>query len=124
MRPRAAGRPGASAWQPRIPDLLPLSEEAPAPGPRLYSVVEVEPDGTLVLDTGARVRFLGLRITDMAEAIAYLNKRVLKKKVFLRQETQAGDEPARARVVLKNRISINAQLLKMGAAVPSAEQGR
>jgi DNA modification methylase len=123
--PRTAEcRPGASAWQPRIPDLLPLSEEAPAPGPRLYSVVEVEPDGTLVLDTGARVRFLGLRITDMAIAIAYLNKRVLKKKVFLRQETQAGDGPARARVVLKNRISINAQLLKMGAAVPSAEQGR
>ena len=41
---------------------------------------------------------------------------MLKKKVFLREETPAGDALVRARVVLKNRISINAQLVKAGMA--------
>jgi hypothetical protein len=65
-----------------------------------------------------------LRITDAAGAYAYLRERVLKKRVFLRDEIMAGNSRVRARVVLKNRISINAQLLKIGAAVASVEQGR
>jgi modification methylase len=123
--PRAVGgSEGTSSRQPRIPDLLPRAEGTPGPGPRLFTVTGVEPDGTLVLDTGTRVLFLGLRITESAEALSYLRQRVLGKKVFLREETPDGDGPVRARVVLKNRISINAQLLKMGAAVPSGGRGR
>jgi modification methylase len=121
--PSAPAAPAAGAWQPRVEDLLPPTR-LPRAEPRLFTVSAVEADGTLVLDTGARVRFLGLRITEKAVAVDYLSKRVLKKKVFLRDETAEGGGPARARVLLKNRISINAQLLKMGAAVPSAEQGR
>ena len=112
------------SWQPRIPDLLPRDQGAAVPGPRLFTVAEVEPDGTLVLDTGMRVRFLGLRITEIPQACEYLRGRVMKKKVFLREEMTAGDGLVHARVVLKNRISINAQLLKIGAAVASVEQGR
>ena len=117
-------RQDGGSWQPRIPDLLPRDQGAAPPGPRLFTVAEVEPDGTLVLDTGMRVRFLGLRITEIPQACEYLRGRVMKKKIFLREEMTAGDGLVHARVVLKNRISINAQLLKIGAAVASVEQGR
>jgi len=41
---------------------------------------------------------------------------VLKKKVFLRDECAGEGDSRRARIILKNRISINAQLVKSGAA--------
>jgi hypothetical protein len=78
--------------------------------------VDVGPDCSLALDTGTRVHFLGLRIDDPAGAIAYLRQRVLKKKVFLADATPERGPVVHARVVLKNRISINAQLVKAGVA--------
>ena len=108
-------------WQPRIPDLFP-PEGGPPPKqqPPLFTVVDVGQDCSLELDTGTRVHFLDLRIDDPDGAIAYLRQRVLKKKVFLKDATPAGGPVVHARVVLKNRISINAQLLKAGVATALA----
>jgi hypothetical protein len=110
------GGQGIDSWQPRIPDMQPAAPRAPKTTPALSTVVEVRPDCTLILDTGTRVGFLGLHINDTEAALEYLKKRVLKKKVFLREEVPGEDSLVKARVVLKNRISINAQLVKAGVA--------
>ena len=69
-----------------------------------------------MLETGATVSFLGLEILDRAAAHTYLHERVLKKRVFLRDERAGEGSSLSARIILKNRISINSQLLKSGAA--------
>jgi DNA modification methylase len=116
---------------PRIPDLrAPRPPRQARPAPRLHTVRAIEGDCSLVLDSGAVVEFLGIRIHDPEAARAYLSERVLRKKVFLKDERAVrGGRPGasvRARVILKNRISINAQLVKSGAAsaVPEETSGR
>jgi hypothetical protein len=71
-----------------------------------------------------RVVLLDLHVVDPAAAFSYLSQRVLKKKVFLMDAQPAGNSTVRARVLLKNRISIGAQLVKSGAATRSAGKGR
>ena len=77
-----------------------------------------------MLDSGMRVILQDLRVADPAAAISYLTQRVLKKKVFLMDAQPDGDSAVRARVVLKNRISINAQLVKSGVATRIAGKER
>jgi hypothetical protein len=123
-RPAAVPHP-RGAWKPRVPDLVPVEgRAAPPPGPTLHTVVSVAEDCSLMLDSGVRVVLLGLQVADPAAALAYLNERVLKKKVFLMDAQPVGDSAVRARVVLKNRISINAQLVKSGAATTVAGKRR
>jgi hypothetical protein len=86
------------------------------------TVVDGGQDCSLALDTATRVHFLGLRIDDPAGAIACLRQRVVKKKVFLTDATPAEGPLVHARVVLKNRISINAQLVKAGVATALAHK--
>jgi hypothetical protein len=108
---------------PRIPDLrAPRPARPPRPAPRLHTVRAIERDCSLVLDSGAVVGFLGIRIRDPEAARAYLSERVLRKKVFLKDERGARGSTTRARVILKNRISINAQLVKSGAASAVTEE--
>ena len=110
-RDAATGIEGETST-PRLPDLPAPPPQRPArPAPQLHTVRAIEPDGRLRLDSGAVVGFLGIEIQDLEAARRYLADRVLKKKVFLRDE----DGP-QARVILKNRISVNAQLVKSGAA--------
>ncbi len=122
---RQAGSPRArGAWKPRIPDLVPAEGgKAPPPGPKLHTVVSVAQDCSLVLDSGLRVVLLDLLVADQAAALSYLKQRVLKKKVFLLDARPDGDSVVRARVVLRNRISINAQLVKSGAATRVTGKG-
>jgi DNA modification methylase len=101
---------------PRIPDMVPAAPGAAAPGPTLHTVTAITPDCRLVLETGAAVSFLGLEILDRAAAHDYLQERVLKKRVFLRDQCAGEGFSLSARIILKNRISINAQLVKSGAA--------
>jgi len=123
---RRGGPPHArGAWTPRLPDLVPAEGgSAPAPVPTLHTVVSVARDCSLMLDSGLRVVLRDLHVSDTAAAISYLNQRVLKKKVFLKDAQSAGDSKVRARVLLKNRISIGAQLVKCGAATQIAGKGR
>jgi DNA modification methylase len=112
-------------WIPRLPDLVPAEGgTVPAPGPRLHTVVSVGQDCSLMLDSGTQVVLQDLHIADRAAALSYLRQRVLKKKVFLVDARPAGSSTVRARVLLKNRISINAQLVKSGAATLVAGKGR
>jgi D-Tyr-tRNAtyr deacylase len=90
----------------------------------LHTVTAVRPDCSLVLDSGLVVQFLGLEIQDSQAALDYLRERVLKKKVFLRDQCAGSGSAVRARIVLKNRISINAQLVKSGAARALPAPGR
>ena len=121
----AGSSPQPGPWLPRIPDLsLPEGGPPPKQLPPLSTVVDVGQDCSLTLDTGTRVHFLDLRIDDPEGAIAYLRQRVLKKKVFLRDAAPADGPVIHARVVLKNRISINAQLVKAGVATALAHKER
>ena len=122
----AANRPGsvdpdakALAWTPSIPDLSPAQGGEASRTPPLRTVKAVENDCCIVLDTGERVVLDGVRILDTAGALAYLRGRVLRKKVFLRDASVVSDSIIRARVVLKNRISVNAHLVKAGLAEAS-----
>ena len=122
---RAGTRPARSSWTPRLPDLVPAKGgAAPAPGPTLHTVISVARDCSLTLDSGLRVVLLDIHMSDPAAALSYLMKRVLKKKVFLKDAQPAGESTLRARVLLKNRISIGAQLVKSGAAAPTEGKAR
>ncbi len=112
-----AGPRPSSTWRPSVPDMEPVAEPAgDAPPFSLQTVVAVSDDCSLTLDTGTRVRFADLRIADRPGARAYLLQRVRGKKVILKDEVPGEDGFVRARVLLKNRISINAYLLKTGMA--------
>jgi hypothetical protein len=94
------------------------------PAPTLQTVTAIRSDCSLVLGSGTTVSFLGLEIVDRAAALAYLQARVLKKKVSLKDECAGEGSVRRARIILKNRISINAQLVKSGAARAVESSGR
>jgi len=113
----------AITYQPRIqdanckiePGLLKFKEQ------RLYRVVSLAEPDTLQLDTGLRAKFLGITLRkDKIDSISdYMNKYVLKKEVFLRLDKEAvlNNSSVQAYVYLKNKIFINAYLLKAGLAV-------
>jgi DNA modification methylase len=122
---RSRSGPGKTAHEPRIPDMVPGTPSVKTrPAPLLHTVMAVRPDCTLVLESGAAVSFLGLEILDREAALSYLRGRVLKKKIFLRDECAGVDSGLRARVILKNRISVNSQLVKSGAARTTESSGR
>jgi modification methylase len=131
-RAGAPGRPGApvrTGGGPRIPDMIPdpravAAARAAAAGPALHTVTAVHPDCSLELDSGTIVQFLGLEIHDTGAALGYLRDRVLRKKVFLREKCAGPGSTVRAKIILKNRISINAQLVKSGAARVVPVSGR
>ncbi len=85
---------------------------------RLHKVTRVIDEHTITIDNGARVTFLGVRIDKPAETLDYLRARVLGKTVFVKDD-QAGVAAGRAGYVyLKNRIFINAHLIKSGLGSP------
>jgi DNA modification methylase len=116
----------AITYQPRIqdanckiePGLLKFKEQ------RLYRVVSLAEPDTLQLDTGLRAKLLGITLRqDKTDSISdYMNKYVLKKEVFLRLDKDAvlNKSSVQAYIYLKNKIFINAYLLKAGLAVVDA----
>jgi modification methylase len=91
---------------------------------QLFKVLSIENQDTLVIDTGLRVRFLGIKIDDDKKAAmsAYLEKYILKKLVIIRYDknhpAHHGDPavPVYAYVYLKNKIFVNRSLIKSGLA--------
>ena len=85
---------------------------------RLYKVVEITAAGRLRVDSGQTVGFLGVKAVQEAEVRRYLTERLLGKFVILKFD---GEEPPdkkslEAYVYLKNKIFINAHLIKAGLA--------
>ncbi len=84
----------------------------------ICTMIDVLEDGSLKLDTGLIVKLRGIIITNLTEVIDYLRQYVLKKKVYLKFDKNypANKNPVEAYVYLKNKICINAYLIKSGAA--------
>ncbi len=89
-------------------------------GNRLYKVTEILNEDTLKLNTGLKVKLLGVKINKKEEAIQYLKKYVLGKNVFLKFENNkfSDNDTIMAYVYLRNKIFINRYLIKSGIAVP------
>lgn len=89
-------------------------------GDRLYKVTELINKDTLKLDTGLIVKLLGVKIDKEDEAASYLKNYILGKKVFLKfSDGKCADKnTVMAYVYLKNKIFINAQLIKSGFGSP------
>jgi endonuclease YncB( thermonuclease family) len=84
----------------------------------LHKVTQIVDETTIRINNGSNVRFLGVRIDNKAETLAYLRSRILGKKVFLRDEQIIGGDLISAYVYLKNRIFVNAHLIKCGWGFP------
>ena len=89
-------------------------------GERLYRVSEIIDKDTIKLDTGLKVKFLGIRVEKKGEALRYLNNYILGKEVFLKMESDKvlDKDTILANVYLKNKIFINKYLIKSGIAKP------
>ncbi len=113
-------------YSPRIKDAKPVVEPNKLRFGRdkLYKVREILEDGSLLLDTGLTVSFRGVKLTDLKKVKGYLNKYVLGKEVYLKFDKgyTAENKKVEAYVYLKNRIFINAYLIKSGLAVADREK--
>ena len=85
---------------------------------RLYRVVDIVDEQTIKLNTGLFVKFLGVKVVKKDEALKYLKDRILKKEVYLKFDNGAvlDGGTVSAYVYLKNKIFVNAYLIKSGMA--------
>lgn len=107
------------SYNPRVQDAHPLKEPGDTAwkGKETFKVTEIVDATTIRLDDGRTIRFLGVTAREggkRREALDYLRKRVLGKQVILKFD--ANHPPSLAYVYLKNRIFINAHLIKAGLA--------
>ena len=113
--------PDTIDYIPRIKDAKPVIEpdKLKFGKNKLYSVVDVLEDGKLKLDTGLLVKLRGIIITNLDATLSYLREYVLKKKVYLKFDKGyiANENIVEAYVYLKNKIFINAYLIKSGFAI-------
>ena len=109
-------------YVPRIQEATP-PPASPRPGPpgrKFPKVVQIINENTLKLNTGEMIQFLGVKIDKKAETLRYLHDYVLGKNIIIQYpdpEKSAG-EMAEAYVYLKNKIFINAYLIKSGLGSP------
>lgn len=106
-------------YRPRLPDARPLGD-TPAAGPALSKVVEIINADTLKIDTGRRIKFLGVRIEEKERTLAYLTDKILGKSIIVKTPdgAAAAQDPLPAYVYLKNRLFVNKYLLAAGLAAP------
>jgi len=85
---------------------------------RLYKVVDIIDEQTIKLNTGLIVKLRGVKVTKKEETIEYLQNRILKKDIYLKFDNGAvlNENTVSAYVYLKNKIFINAYLIKSGMA--------
>jgi DNA modification methylase/endonuclease YncB( thermonuclease family) len=125
---KKAGKPRQPSkidYTPRIRDAQPAQDPKAfdQKAERLYRVVEIVDETTLRVDSGHLVRLLGLKVKKRREALEYLKTRILKKQVYLKPEPSgtSGTDPIAAYVYLKNRIFVNAYLIKSGLCKPDPD---
>lgn len=88
---------------------------------KLYKVIDIIDENTIRLDTGLKVKFLGIKSENKNETKDYLQNYILGKNVFLKFNDSYSIEnnTVSAYVYLKNKIFINANLIKLGLAAPN-----
>jgi len=94
-----------------------------APGRRvnpadLHKVTRIIDENTIELDIGLNVRFLGVQVDKKAETIDYLRSRILGKNVLVKNDQAMDNGKISAYVYLKNKIFVNAYLIKAGLGSP------
>ncbi len=110
-------------YTPRIRDAKPVLDEKKLRlnGEKLYRVVRILSEDTLLLDTGLKVKLLGINVPSekKSRALEYLQKYVKGKQIFLKFDSDVratAEDTVLAYVYLKNRIFINRKMLQMGLA--------
>ena len=85
---------------------------------RLYRVIDIIDEQTIKLDTGLLVKFLGVKVINKEKALEYLHNRILKKEIYLKFDNGSvlDKNTVSAYVYLKNKIFVNAYLIKSGIA--------
>jgi len=85
---------------------------------RFYKVVDIIDEYKIRLDTGLIVKFLGIKILKKEEVLRYLQEYILKKEIFLQFDNGAilNGDIVEAYVYLRNKIFVNAYLIKSGLA--------
>jgi DNA modification methylase len=106
-------------YKPRIQDAQVLVEPAAVLQKiqELFKVIEIPDEKTLLLDNGTVVSFLGVQVDKRDETRKYLQDYVLGKAVILKETRELGrNGVVSGYVYLKNKIFINAYLVKSGLA--------
>jgi len=107
-------------YEPAIPDAKPLLDPKNLDLKRgqMYKIVNIVSEDTVELDTGLFVKFLGVDVVDKERAVKYLREYVLKKDVIIKVEENSlmSENTIFAYVYLKNKIFVNAYLIKSGIA--------
>ncbi len=110
-------------YQPKVKDAKPIIDEKKFKfkDERLYKVIDILSKNELLLDTGLKVKLLGLKVPaeKKREALEYLRKYVKGKKVFLKFDNNVKPEnkdSIYAYVYLKNKIFINRKMIQMRLA--------
>ena len=85
---------------------------------RLYRVIDILDEHTIKLNTALLVKFLGVRIIKKEDALRYLKEYILKREVLLKFDNGSvvNKNTVEAYVYLKNKIFVNAYLIKSGLA--------
>ncbi len=114
-------------YVPRIQDAKPQIDpnQLNLQSEKRYKVVGIVNEQTILLNTGLKVKFLGIQVVKKQQAIQYLKDYILKKEVFLQFDQSLNNSnnnnnsntTIEAYVYLKNRIFVNAYLIKSGIAI-------
>ncbi len=84
----------------------------------LFKVTQIIDENTIEIHNGLKVGFLGVQIDKKAETIDYLRSRILGKNVLVKNDQVMDNGKMSAYVYLKNKIFINAYLIKVGLGSP------
>jgi modification methylase len=84
----------------------------------LQKVTDIIDAQTIRINNGPNVRFLGVKIDQKEATIEYLRTRILGKNVLIKDDYVIAPDLITGYVYLKNRIFINAYLIKSGLASP------
>jgi DNA modification methylase len=108
-------------YSPAIQDAQPLLEPAGIKGEELHKVIQIIDVDKIKLDNGQTIKFLGIKIEKNDETLQYLNSKILGKKVIIRNGPDSSSGPdLLAYVYLKNKLFINAYLIKSGLGSPDS----
>jgi len=108
-----------SNYRPAIQDAKPLLPPQELKRDNYFKVAQIISADKLRLDNGRVVEFLGIKVEKESKTINYLTEHILGKQVIIKNGAEAGkDKAVPAYIYLKNKIFINAYLIKAGLARP------